>query len=501
MSLEELRQVRIKKLDKIKETFGGAYPAKVSRDFSIEKALADFSKLSKRKKPLFLAGRVFGIRKHGGVIFADFSDSFWSLGEEKVSLQIYLKRDEIGKEKFDLFEETVDVGDFVELEGGLFKTQKGQKSIKVSSWRIISKSLRPLPEKWHGLSDVEERYRKRYLDLLMNSEVSEGFILRSKIITEIRGFLNKDGFIEVETPMLQPMAGGALAKPFKTHHNALDIDLFLRIAPELYLKRLLVGGFEKVYEIGRNFRNEGIDVTHNPEFTMLEFYQAYEDAEYGRDFVEKMMRVLVKKLFGKETIEYEGQKISFSKKFAVISFYDVLKRYALINDGEKMSLEDYRLKAKQLGIDFADSDSKEKIADSIFGKICRDKLVQPTFVVDHPLGISPLAKRKFTPRGGEDNPNLVDRFQLVVAGFELTNGFSELNDPLDQRERFEKQQEARVAGDEEAPELDENYLEAMEYGMPPAFGVGIGIDRLAMFFLGVKNIRDVVLFPTLRPKE
>ncbi len=495
MSLEELRQIRIKKLDKIKKNFDGAYPAKVFRDFSVEEVLANFQKFSKNKKPVFLTGRIFGIRKHGGIIFCDFTDGFLGSKEEKISLQIYLKKDEVGEEQFDLFDEVVDVGDFVELNGSLFKTQKGEKSIKVSSWRIISKGLRPLPEKWHGISDVEERYRRRFLDLLMNKEVSEGFVLRSKLITEIRSFLNKDGFTEVETPMLQPMAGGALAKPFKTHHNALDMDLFLRIAPELYLKRLLVGGFEKVYEIGRNFRNEGIDATHNPEFTMLEFYQAYKDAEFGREFVEALIKTLVKKIFNKKNIEYEGNKISFSKNFAIMSFYDVLKRHALINNPESASLEDFRLKAQQFGVEISESDSKEKIADNIFSKVCRHKLVQPTFIIDHPLGLSPLSKKK------EDNPNLVDRFQLIIGGLELVNGFSELNDSLDQRERFEKQQEARQAGDKEMPELDENYLEAMEYGMPPAYGVGIGIDRLAMFFLNVHNIRDVVLFPTLRPKK
>ena len=490
MGLEDIRQARIEKAEELKEKVGPVFPAKVQRDFSVSEAITGFSKLSKRKKPLHLVGRIFAVRTHGGVTFCDFKDN--SSGD---SFQAYLKKELVGKENFVLFEETVDIGDFVEFKGGLFKTKKGEKSIKVSSWHMISKSLRPLPEKWHGLVDVEERFRKRYLDLLMNEGVSQKFVVRSAIINETRAFLNRHGFLEVETPLLQPMAGGALAEPFRTHHNALDIDLFLRIAPELYLKRLLVGGFEKVYEIGRNFRNEGIDVTHNPEFTMLEFYQAYKDTTFAMGFVEDLIKSLAKKIFGRSVPKYGENQIIFSKKFAVVPFYDVLKRYALLNDAENLSKEDMALKARQFGIEVSPADSKEKIADNIFKKVCRPKLVQPTFVTDHPLGISPLAKKK------EENPNLTDRFQLIIGGLELVNGFSELNDPLDQAERFEDQQSRRKAGDKETAEMDESYIEAMEYGMPPAVGVGIGIDRLVMFFTNTHNIREVVLFPTLRPKE
>lgn len=489
MRLEEIRKVRVQKKNKLEEKAGSVFPAKISQDFTINEVLANFSKLSRRKKPMLLVGRVFAIRTHGGITFCDFKDGSGG------ALQAYLKKDIIGRENFLFFEENVDVGDFVEFKGSLFKTKKREKSVKVSSWRVVSKSLRPLPEKWHGLSDVEERFRRRYLDLLMNEEVRERFIVRSKIINETKNFLNRYGFLEVETPVLQSLAGGALAEPFKTHHNALDIDLFLRIAPELYLKRLLVGGFEKVYEIGRNFRNEGIDATHNPEFTMLEFYQAYKDSSFAMGFVENLMKNLSKKIFGKSAVKYEDKQISFSKKFAEIPFFDVLKRYALINDVEDLSKEDMGLKARQFGIEVSSSDSKEKIADNIFKKVCRPKLVQPTFVVDHPLAISPLAKKK------EDDAGLADRFQLIVGGLELANGFSELNDPLDQRERFEDQQEQRKTGDKEASEFDESFVEAMEYGMPPAVGVGVGIDRLVMFFTDMRNIKEVILFPTLRPKE
>jgi len=364
----------------------------------------------------------------------------------------------------------------------------------VKDWKMLAKSLRSLPDKWHGLQDVEERFRRRYLDTLMSSEVKQRFVLRSKIITEIRRILDDEGFLEVETPMLQPMAGGAIAEPFVTHHNALDIDLYLRIAPELYLKKLLVGGFSKVYEVNRNFRNEGIDVTHNPEFTMLEFYESYSDAKKQMVFIEGMLKTLTKKIFGKTTISYGGEKISFSKKFAIVSFLDLLKRYALIANPESITLDELRLKAKQLGVDVANVDGAEKIMDNIYKKTCRPKLTQPTFIVDYPAGFSPFAKRK------EGNDELIDRFQLVVSGIEMVNAFSELNDPLDQRERYLEQDKKKKGGDAEVSPSDKDYLEAMEYGMPPAGGVGLGVDRLVMLFTDTKNIKEVILFPTMKPK-
>lgn len=477
MSLEEIREERIKKI--------GQYPVSVSRSFEIADVIIKFSKI---KKPIFVVGRIKAIRSHGGSIFFDIKDGTGLL-------QAYIKEDEVGKEQFSLFTETIDIGDFVELKGTLFKTKKQEKTMKISKWRIIAKSLRPLPEKWHGLKDVEERFRKRYLDLLMNKEIKERFLLRSKIISEIRNLLDKDGFIEVETPILQNLAGGALAEPFTTHHNALALDLYLRLAPELFLKKLLVGGFNKVYEMGKDFRNEGIDATHNPEFTMLELYESYCDAEYLRGFTEKILKALIKKVCKNKEITYGENKISFAKKFSVISYFDVLKRTALMPEPEKASREDFSLRAKQFGIGVEDFDTKEKIMDNIFKKICRPKIIQPCFIVDYPVGASPLAKRK------PDNPEMIDRFQLIIGGLEIVNGFSELNDPIDQRKRFEEQDKLKEKGEKSVSPSDEDYLEALEYGMPPAAGLGLGIDRLIMLLTNTQNIREVILFPTLRPKN
>ena len=487
-SLEEIRGERLKKLELLREKGVNPYPVSVSRDFPIAEALNDFSKLSKRRKAIHLAGRIMAIRGHGGSVFFDFSD-----GTGKI--QGYIKKDEVGDESHNLFLETVDIGDFIEFAGSLFVTKKKEKTLKISKWKMLAKSLRPLPDKWHGLQDIEERFRKRYLDLLMSGEVKERFIARSKIISGIRGFLDENGYLEVETPILQPLAGGASAAPFITHHNALDIDLYLRIAKELYLKKLLIGGFEKIYEIGRDFRNEGIDATHNPEFTMLEFYEAYSDAERQRDFVEKLIKNIAKKILKKSKIECEGNKIDLSKKFAVVSYSNLLKKHALIADFDGLSQKDAVLKAQQLGIKVENSDSKEKIIDNIFKKIIRPKLVQPTFVVDYPVNYLPLAKKK------EGEATFVDAFQLYIGGFELVKAFSELNDPIDQRERFEYQEEERKAGDTEAQPSDEEFIESLEYGMPPAGGVGIGIDRLVMLLTNTHNIKEAILFPTLKPKS
>ena len=486
-SFEEIRNERIKKLNILKTAGMNPYPIESKKDYSTAEVIDDFSKLSKRKKPFFMAGRVMTVRGHGGSTFFDFSD-----GEGK--MQAYLKKDEIGLEGYQLFIDVVDTGDFVELKGVLFKTKKNEKTLKVLAWKMLSKSVRPLPDKWHGLSDVEERFRKRYLDLLMSPEVKNRFVIRSKIISEVRNFLNKENYLEVETPILQSLAGGATAEPFMTHHRTLDMDLYLRIAPELYLKKLLIGGFSKVYEIGRNFRNEGISPTHNPEFTMLEFYEAYSDAQSQRAFIEKMLKTIMKNIFKKFSVGYNGNIIDFSKKFSIISYFDLLKKYTLMVNPSALSRNDIALKAKQFGITVENHEAKEKIIDNIYKKICRPKLIQPTFIIDYPAEFSPFAKRK------ADNSSFIDRFQLVVGGIEIVNAFSELNDPFDQKERFLEQDRKRKEGEAEVSPSDEGYLEAMEYGMPPAGGVGVGVDRLVMLLSATQNIKEVILFPTMKPK-
>lgn len=488
-SIDDIRENRIKKLSTLKEKGIDPFPGGSKQDYTLAEVQENFEKLSKSKKSISLVGRVLSLRPQGAIMFFTFND-----GTEK--FQGFIKKGEhISDEEYDLFQNIVDIGDFVQVEGNLFTTQRGEKTLQVWSWSMLSKSLRPLPEKWHGLQDVEERFRKRYLDLIASPEVKSRLTIRSKIITEIRKNLDKEGFLEVETPILQELAGGASAEPFKTHYNALDADFYMRIAPELYLKKLLIGGFPKVYEIGRNFRNEGIDVTHNPEFTSLEYYESFSDSKKQMAFTEKLLKKVVSSVFGKETIEFDGQSIDFGKKFNVISYLDLLERYALLTNPGSISLEDIRLKASQQGVKFAPGDSVEKIMDSIYKKTCRPKLVQPTFIIDYPVNYLPLAKR--SPK----NPKLVDAFQLVIGGLEMVKAFTELNDPIDQNERFMNQEKNKQAGDKEAQPNDKDFVEALEYGMPPAGGVGIGIDRLVMLLTNTKNIREVILFPTLRPKQ
>lgn len=486
-SLEEIRTERIRKLKLLKESGVNPYPIISERDFTVGKAVKQFSKLSK-KKSVCLVGRVMAIRGQGALIFFNINDGTGTI-------QGMLKKGDTKDNTLKLFEDTVDIGDFISAKGKFFTTKRKEKTILVSEWTMLSKSLRPLPDKWHGLQDTEERFRRRYLDTLMSPEVKERFIVRGEIIAELRSILNGDEYLEVETPILQLLAGGATAEPFNTHHNTLDIDLNLRVAPELYLKELLVGGFPKVYELGRNFRNEGIDVTHNPEFTMLEFYEAYSDAGKQMAFIEKMMKRVVKKTTNKSEIEYDGKKIDFGKKFAVVGYLDLLKRYALITHPESITRDELVLKAKQLAVTVMSQDTPDKIMDSIYKKVCRPHLIQPTFIIDYPVAFSPFAKKS------EENPMFIDRFQLVIGGFEVVNAFSELNDPEDQRERYVEQDKKRKGGEAEVSPSDEAYLEAMEYGMPPAGGVGIGVDRLTMVITGQKNIREVILFPTLRPRN
>lgn len=465
-----------------------AYPIDTSRSISVGEALTSFAKFESTKKKVTLAGRVTAIRGQGALLFFNLRDG-------EAVIQGFLKRDEIKDELFVLFQDTIDIGDFIEVSGTLFVTKREEKTILVKGWKILSKSLRPLPDKWHGLQDVEERFRKRYLDMIMSSDVRSRFILRSRIITEIRTFLNDAGYLEVETPLLQSLAGGALAEPFLTHHNALDIDLNLRIAPELYLKKLLVGGFPRVYELGRNFRNEGIDMTHNPEFTMLEFYAAYETAVSQMAFVEKLIKTITKKVLKSSTVHLGEDAIDMGKKFSMVSFLDLFKSYASIENPSAMSRDEWALTAERLGVRVEKHDAVEKIMDNIYKKVARPKIIQPTFIIDYPAGFSPFAKKQ------EKDPTLIDRFQLVVGGIEMVNAFSELNDPLDQRARYEEQDKKKKGGEGDVSPSDEDYLEAIEYGLPPAGGVGIGIDRIVMLLTNTRNIREVVLFPTMRPKD
>ncbi len=489
-SIEEIKAERLKKLKHYESVRGNAYPASTKRDLPLAEAGNAFGGFLKRFKPLSLVGRVMSLRAQGKIIFFHIDDG-------SARFQGMLKKGEakgISDADFDLFAETVDVGDFIEISGKLFLTKRNEKTLQVNSWRMLSKALRQLPEKWHGLTDVEERYRHRYLDTLMNEEVKGRFLRRVKMIEAIREFYLKEGFIEVEVPMLQPLAGGATARPFTTHHNAFDIDFYLPVAQELYLKELLAGGFSKVFEIGRRFRNEGIDVTHNPEFTMLESNEAYADAKSQMEFIEKLFGFVVKKVIGKTAISYDGQSIDFKKKFNVVTFYDLLKTHALISNPDTITREEAKNVALRLGIDIGPEETLEKILDNIYKKTARPKLIQPTFIVDYPVAMNPFAKRK------EENPELIDRFQLVVGGVEIVNAFSELNNPIDQFERYLAEDKKLEGGEHEISPSDLEYLEAMEYGMPPNGGIGIGIDRLAMLLNDVKNIREVILFPTLRPR-
>jgi len=485
-TLDNIKETRLKKLEAIRKSLLNPYPEKTKRTHKIVQVLKDFAALTRSKKEMVLAGRIKSQRGHGGSTFLDIED-----GTGKI--QAFLRKDRLGEKGYKFFLDSFDIGDFVELKGFLFKTKKGEKTIEVSDFKMLAKSLLPLPEKWHGLKDIEERFRKRYLDLIFNPEVKAKFETRTKIIKEIREFLDKEGFLEVETPILQPIYGGAKARPFKTYLNAQDLDLYLRIALELYLKRLLVGGFEKVYEIGKCFRNEGVDRSHNPDFTMLEFYWAYEDYKDLMKFTEKMFETLLKRVFGKLEIKYENKKINFKTSWPRIEFGQLLRKYAKINF-EEINQETLEKEAQKLGVETAKITNKTAIADEIYKKYCLPRIWQPTFVINHPLGFFPLSKAQ------EKDPRKLANFQLVVAGWELVNAFSELNDPLEQRKRFEEQEKLFKEGLEEAQRMDEDFLSALEYGMPPAAGFGMGIDRLVALLTDSHSLREVILFPTMKPK-
>lgn len=481
---------RQEKLSRLKEAGVNIYPFRADKTHTvceIVRNFTDFSqeKLAAEKIAVIVPGRILAIRKMGRATFIHISDS-----QER--LQIYLRKDTVGENAYELFRQ-IDIGDVILVRGHLFKTKTEELTVLCESYELLAKSLKPLPEKWHGLQDVEIRYRKRYLDLIMNPEVGDVFRLRSAIITYLRKFFDEKGYIEVETPMMQPIPGGALARPFKTFHNALGIDLFLRIAPELYLKRLVVGGFDKVYEINRSFRNEGVDSQHNPEFTMLEFYEAFKDYYDMMNLTEELLTNMVLTLKGSEEIDFNEYKISFKRPYKRIKFMEALENYSGLApsrfDDPKSIIE----LAATLAPDRANL-SFGKALDIIFDKFVKDNLIQPTFVLNPPREISPLAK------ASRETPNEAERFELFIGGMEVANAFSELTDPVEQKARFEQQAAGREVGDEEYHSVDLDYIEALEYGLPPTGGEGIGVDRLTMILANRKSIREVILFPLLRPK-
>lgn len=486
-TIDELKKIRLKKLERIKKTGFLAFPEKTKRTHRISETIKNFNFLSKNKKEIVLVGRIRKKREHGGSTFLEFED-----GTGKI--QAFFKKDRLGETSYQFFLNNFDIGDFIEIKGILFKTRKGEKTIETNNYKMLAKSLLPLPEKWHGLLDIEERYRKRYLDLIFNPEVKKKFEIRSKIIKSLRGFLEKQGFLEVETPILQPIYGGASAQPFKTHLNVHDMDLFLRISPELYLKRLLVGGFEKIYEIGKCFRNEGMDKFHNPDFTMLELYWAYANYKDLMNFIEKMFENLLKKVFGVNKINYQGQEINFKIPWPRIEYCSFFKKRTKINL-EEIHIDALKREALKFGIKIEKGDEKFEIADKIYKKVCQNKISQPTFLIHHPLESSPLAKQL------EKDQSKLARFQLIVGGLELVNGYSELNDPIAQKKGFERQEKKFKKGLGDAQRMDNDYIEALEYGMPPAAGIGIGIDRLVALLTDSHNLREIILFPTMKSKN
>ncbi len=508
---QELILQRQKKLRALTDLGFELYPRKFELTHTVPQILAEYSKrtaeeLEGGKISVRVPGRVMTLRPHGKAGFAHLMS-----GGQR--LQVYVRQDAVRQPTDWGLYKLLDLGDLVGAEGYLFRTKTGELTVHVEHLHFLAKALLPLPEKWHGLSDVEIRYRQRYLDLMVNAEVRQGFERRGLLVRALRDFLDAEGYLEVETPMMQPLAGGAMARPFLTHHNALDLKLYLRVAPELYLKRLIVGGLDRVYEINRSFRNEGISTQHNPEFTMLEFYQAYADYNDMMALTERLMRQVARAVVGSEEFDYCGQRISL-QRFERLTMREAIVRFWPAQAGLGPKLDDLadpkaafrwikaynRWVESGAALDHQPLDLPETSApglalQELFEAVCESHLVQPTFILDYPLEVSPLAKQK------PDDPNFVERFELYVGGMEIANAFSELNDPAEQRDRFEYQQLLREKGDLSAHAIDEDYIRALSYGMPPTGGEGIGIDRLAMLFTNSRSIRDVILFPLLRPEK
>lgn len=484
--LNEMMLHRRQKLKDLREKGIDPYGEKYLRTHLAQEVLDNFEALE--DKQVKLAGRIVAMRKQGKASFAHLLDL-------SGKIQVYIKSDRVPEGAYEIFIHSLDIGDIIGVEGRVFRTKRGEISVDVTNFQVLSKSLRPLPEKWHGLKDVETRYRQRYVDLIVNPESKELFIKRSRIIRSMRNLLDNRGFLEVETPMLHPIAGGASARPFITYHNTLDMNLYLRIAPELYLKRLIVGGLEKVYEINRNFRNEGISTRHNPEFTMIELYEAYSDLEGMMEITESLVSQAALDVLGTTKIEYQGQVIDLTPPWRRLTMTEAIKEFTGIDVENVDSLEEIRVIAEKHGVRVEKNAAKPDIINEIFEELVEDKLVQPTFITDYPIELSPLAKQK------KDNPNLTYRFELYITGRELANAYSELNDPIDQKDRFVKQMQQREKGDDEAHMMDEDFVRALEYGMPPTGGLGIGIDRLVMLLTDAPSIRDVILFPHMRPEK
>lgn len=483
--INEQMQVRIDKMHKIEEHGWKPFGYRFLYTHRAADIAAQFDELSEKETEVKMAGRIMAIRGHGKTCFMDMQD-------KTGRIQVYVRKDVIGEENYALIK-LMDIGDTVGITGTAFRTHMGELSIKANSVEMLSKSLRPLPEKWHGLKDVETRYRQRYVDLIVNPEVRDTFVKRSQIIRSVREVLDSHDFLEVETPILNTIAGGAAARPFISYHNALDMQVYMRIAPELYLKRLIVGGMDRVYEMGRVFRNEGIDNRHNPEFTSVEIYQAFADYRDMMDLTEEVVVKTAEKVLGNTTINYEGTTIELASPWKRMSMIEAVKEYSGKDFTNVTDLEEARAIAKELNVAVEPSFGIGKIINACFEEYVEDKLIQPTFITGHPKEISPLAK------SNPENPEITDRFEAYIYGREICNGFTELNDPIDQKERFLKQVEERANGDEEANMMDEDFVNALEYGLPPTGGLGIGIDRLVMFLTNSSTIRDVLFFPTMKP--
>jgi len=477
-SLDDLIKQRLSNLDRLKAAGRDPYRQRFQPTAAIGELVATFTPgVSAR-----VAGRLMGYREHGKTIFADLHD-------QTGRIQLFFAKDAL-KEAFDLLS-ALDLGDVIGVAGELFATRTGEKTVRVTEWTIVAKCLRPPPEKWHGLKDVEQRYRQRYVDLFVNPSVRKVFETRSKLVAGVRRFLDARGFLEVETPMMQPVPGGAAARPFKTHHHALGMDLYLRIAPELYLKELLVGGLERVYELNRNFRNEGLSPRHNPEFTMLEVYQAYSDYAGMRVLTEELITTLAQSLLGGEMVPHGQDTISLKRPWRQVTFFDLLREHTGADCRDETQA---RAQAARAGLPSGPSAPLAAVWDKLFEKVAQPSLLEPTFVLDYPVALCPLSKIK------PDDPTLAERFELYVGGLELANAYSELNDPAEQRRRFAEQIQQRPAGAEQEFFADDEFVKALEYGMPPAGGLGIGIDRLAMLLTNTSTIRDVILFPTMKPE-